>query len=230
MTITAIIEAIPSLLQGLWVTLVLAAISLALGLILAVCFAAARWSGPPWLNYPVLAYTFATRSTPLLVQLFLVYYGSGQFRLELEAIGLWWFFRDPWNCALLTFTLSTAAYTTEILVGGMRAIDRSQLEAAKAYGMSGWIRYKLIVLPQSFVYALPAYTNEIIFQLQATSLASLITIVDLTGAAANAANMSFLHYQFYALIALVYLAMVYAIIFVLGLVERHLTRFRRIAA
>jgi His/Glu/Gln/Arg/opine family amino acid ABC transporter permease subunit len=219
--------ALPSLLQGLWVTVVLAATSLVMGLLLAVAFAAARWSGPRWLNYPVLAFTFALRSTPLLLQLFLVYYGSGQFRPQFEAIGLWWFFRDPWNCALLTFTLSTAAYTTEILVGGMRAIDRSQLEAAKAYGMSGWIRFRLIVLPQSFVYALPAYTNEIVFQLQATSLASLITIVDLTGAATHAANMTFLHYQFYALIALVYLAMVYSIIFVLGFVERRLTRFRQ---
>lgn len=218
-----IIAAIPKLFDGLWVTLTLTSITVILGLIFAIPLAIARSSGPIWLNAPILAYTFFFRGTPLLVQLYLVYYGSGQFRVELEAVNLWWFFRDPWNCAILTFTLSTTAYVTEIIRGAIIAVPTGQREAAKAYGMSPFLRTRMVILPQAFSYAIPTYMNEVIFQLQATALVSLITIPDLTGVATVIANRSYDHYELYLTAAVFYLVVVYLLLLGLKQVERRLT-------
>jgi len=219
-----ILKSIPRLLDGMWVTLALTSITVVLGLLLAVPLAIVRTSGPAWLNAPIFAYTFFFRGTPLLVQLYLIYYGSGQFRAELEAIGLWWFFRDPWNCALLAFTLSTTAYTTEIIRGAILAVPTEQREAALAYGMTGFTRLRLIILPQAFAFAIPAYINEIVFQLQATALVSLITIEDITGNATLIANRTYHHYELYLTAAVIYLVLVYALLLALKQVEKRLTR------
>ncbi|MBA4491483.1 ABC transporter permease [Paracoccus sp. S1E-3] len=223
MNFEIIINALPKLFDGLGVTLTLTAITVVLGLLIAVPLAIARSSGPAWLNAIVFAYTFFFRGTPLLVQLYLVYYGSGQFRPQLEAANLWWFFRDPWNCAILTFTLSTAAYTTEIIRGAILAVPTGQREAAKAYGMTPFQRTRMVILPQAFSYAIPTYMNEIVFQLQATALVSLITIPDLTGVATVIANRTYAHYELYLTAALFYLVVVYALLLVLKQVERRLT-------
>lgn len=219
-----ILKSIPRLLDGMWVTLALTSITVVLGLLLAVPLAIVRTSGPAWLNAPIFAYTFFFRGTPLLVQLYLIYYGSGQFRAELEAIGLWWFFRDPWNCALLAFTLSTTAYTTEIIRGAILAVPTEQREAALAYGMTGFTRLRLIILPQAFAFAIPAYINEIVFQLQATAVVSLITIEDITGNATLIANRTYHHYELYLTAAVIYLVLVYALLLALKQVEKRLTR------
>ena len=220
-----VIDGLPLLLQGLAVTLVLTVSTLLFGLLIAVPLAVARWRGPKLLSSLIWCFTFCVRGTPLLVQLFLVYYGSGQFRDELEAIGLWWFFREPWNCALLTFTLSTAAYTTELLRGALMAVSNSQLEAGFAYGFTGLQKLRFIVLPQAFAYALPTYSNDIIFHLQATSFASLITIEDLAGVASVMANKTYLHYEFYLTAAAMYLVVVYSVLFALKRIEKSLRRF-----
>ena len=102
------------------------------------------------------------------MQLFLVYYGSGQFRPFLDQIGLWVLFREAYFCAVLTLTLNTAAYTAEILRGAIQGVPRGDIEAARALGMSGTLLYWRIVLPKAFRIALPAYTNEVVFLLQAT--------------------------------------------------------------
>jgi His/Glu/Gln/Arg/opine family amino acid ABC transporter permease subunit len=226
MNFAPVVDGLPGLLQGLGVTLLLAVSTLLLGLTIAIPFAIARWSGPKWLSSLILCYTFCIRGTPLLVQLFLIYYGSGQFRNELETIGLWWFFREPWNCALLAFTLSTAAYTTEILRGALMAVSNSQLEAGYAYGFSGFQKYRFIILPQAFAIAMPTYSNEIIFHLQATSLASLITIEDLAGRAGGMANDTYLPYEFYLTAASMYLVVVYSALNIMKRLEKALTRFR----
>lgn len=222
-----IVAQLPRLFEGFQVTVQLTAITLALGLALAIPLGIARALGPWWLNAPIFAYTFFFRGTPLLVQLYLIYYGSGQFRAELEAVGLWWLFRDPWYCALLTFTLSTTAYTTEILRGAILAVPQTQREAARAFGMNRWQSYRSIILPQSFGYALPAYKNEVIFQLQATALVSLITVADLTGNATVIANRTFRHYEMYLTAAVFYLVAVYGLLMVLTVIERRLTRHLR---
>ena len=110
--------------------------------------ALARLSGNPLLRWPAFAYMFYFRGTPLLVQIFLIYYGSGQFVPQLRALGLWDLFREPYFCAVLTLTLNTAAYTAEILRGAIRAVPFGEIEAARALGMSGGLRLRRIILPR----------------------------------------------------------------------------------
>jgi len=134
----AVVRNFCSLMGGAWLTIKLTVISLAIGFVLAVPVALARLSSNPLINWPALAYTFYFRGTPLLVQLFLIYYGSGQFALTFRELGLWnGMFRDAYFCALLTLTLNTAAYTAEILRGGMLGVPGGEVEAARAYGMLG---------------------------------------------------------------------------------------------
>lgn len=230
MDFQAIIDAVPKLFDGLWVTLTLTSITVVLGLFLAIPLGVARVYGPAWLNAPIFAYTFFFRGTPLLVQLYLIYYGSGQFREALEAINLWWFFREPWNCAILAFTLSTTAYVTEIIRGSILAVPAGQLEAAKAYGMTSVQRVRFVVIPQAFSYAIPTYTNEVVFQLQATALVSLITLPDITGVATVLANRTYDHYELYLTAAVFYLVLVYGLLSILKQVERYLTRHMRAVA
>jgi ABC-type arginine/histidine transport system permease subunit len=168
---------------------------------------------------PVYGFNFYFRGTPLLVQIFLVYYGSGQFQELLTQTGLWIFFQEAWFCAVLTLTLNTAAYTSEILRGGIEAIPFGEIEAAKACGMSGSLLYRRIILPKAFRLAWPAYTNEVVFLLQATSLVSIITIMDITGVARMVASRSFAFYELYITAALFYLILVYGVLFVFRKIE-----------
>src|SRR5262249_55505527 len=133
-----------------------------------------------WLAH---SYVFVFRGTPLLVQLFLIYYGLGQFRPFLQEIGVWWFFRSPYHCALLALTLNTAAYGAEIVRGGLQSVPAGQVEAARAFGMSGPTLFWRIIAPIALRQALPAYGNEIILMIKATSLASTITLMEITGLA-----------------------------------------------
>lgn len=224
MNYQAMLDALPRIVEGIPVTLALTAVSLALGIAIAVPLAIVRVSGRAWANHLVFGYTFVFRGTPLLVQLYLIYYGSGQFRHALEAVGLWSFFREPWNCAILSLTLCTAAYTTEIIRGAILAVPRADKEAGIAFGMTARQRYRFIVLPQAFAFALPAYANEVVFQLQSTALVSLITIFEITGRATLIANRTYLHYEMYITAALIYLVLVYAVLALLRLLERRLRR------
>ncbi|MEO1495082.1 MAG: ABC transporter permease subunit [Pseudomonadota bacterium] len=221
------IDAVPRLFDGLGVTLLLAGVTLILGLIFAIPLGVIRARGSRLLSAVIQVYTFCFRGTPLLVQLYLIYYGSGQFRPELEAAGFWWFFRDPWNCAFLGYTLSTTAYTTEIIRGAILAVPRGEIEASIAFGMGPFTRLRLVILPQAFGYALPSYSNEVVFQIQATALVSLITLPDITGIATVLANRTYQHYELYLTAALFYLVLVYAVLLVLKAVEARLTRHRR---
>lgn len=167
--------------SGAWITLQLLTVSLAVGLLLAVPLGVLRAMPGP-LSRVVWAYTYAFRGTPMLVQLFLIYYGLGQFSAVRESFA-WNWLQDAWFCACLAFVLNTAAYTTEIVAGAIKALPAGELEAAKAYGMGRLTMLRRIVLPQAARRALPAYGNEVIFMLHGTSLAMLVTIADLTGVA-----------------------------------------------
>jgi His/Glu/Gln/Arg/opine family amino acid ABC transporter permease subunit len=213
MDLGIIINNLPRFLSGAWITLQLTGLSALIGLILAVPVALARVSANPLLRWPAFAYMFYFRGTPLLVQIFLVYYGSGQFVPQLRALGLWEFFREPYFCALLTLTLNTAAYTAEILRGAIRAVPYGEIEAARALGMSGGLRLRRIVLPKAFRLALPAYTNEVIFLFQATSLVSIITIMDLTGVGRVLIAENFRTFEIWIFVGFCYLAMSYAILY-----------------
>lgn len=227
MDIEIIWRSVPLLVDGVWLTLQITTLSVLAGLCLAVPLSILRVMKNPWIWMPVLAFTFFFRGTPLLVQLFLIYYGSGQFSEQLRAVGLWQFFREPYFCGVLSLTLNTAAYTTEILRGAILGVPAGEIEAARACGMSGSLLYRRIIMPKAFRYAWPAYTNEVVFMLQATSLVSTITLLDITGVADMVANRSFAFYEMYPVAAAIYLVLVYGVVGLCRRIERHLLRHLR---
>ncbi len=205
-------DSMPRLLKGGWLTIELTAISVVIGLCFAVPLAILYLARNPVLSLPVRAYVFYFRGTPLLVQIFLIYYGSGQFRAFFEAAGLWTFFREPYFCAVLSLTLNTAAYTAYILRGAIQNVPFGEVEAARACGMSRGLLYRRIILPNAFRLALPAYTNEVIFLFQSTSLVSIITLLDLTGVARIIVARSFAVYEIYITAGILSLIVTYAML------------------
>lgn len=222
-----ILDSLPKLAEGVGMTLFLTVVSVAVGFVLALPLAVARTQHEPLIRLPVQTYVYLFRGTPLIVQLFLVYYGFGQYSAELKQLGLWWFFRDELNCALLVLILNTAAYSTEIFRGGINGVPVGQIEAARAVGMGRWAQYRRIIIPQALRFSWPAYTNEVVFVMQATSLVSLVTVTDLFRVAATIAKRSFAIYELYITAALIYLCISYLIIVLFGLVERRLNRHLR---
>lgn len=206
-------------LHGLWTTVWLVALALAIGLVLAVPLAIARTSHNPLINGPVFAYTYFFRGTPLFVQLSMIYYGSGQFELIRQS-WLWTLFSQAWFCALFSFVLNTAAYTAEIIRGAILATPRGEIEAARACGMSRSLMLRRIVLPSAFRRALPAYGNEVIFMLHGSAVASVITIVDLTGAARVVNSRYYTPYEAFLTAAAFYMALTFAIVWAVRLLER----------
>jgi His/Glu/Gln/Arg/opine family amino acid ABC transporter permease subunit len=223
MDLAVIVDNLPRFASGAWVTVQLTAISMLIGLVLAVPVALARLSPNPLLSWPAYGYMFYFRGTPLLVQIFLIYYGSGQFVPELRAVGLWQFFREPYFCAVLTLTLNTAAYTAEILRGAIRAVPFGEVEAARAFGMTRTLILRRVILPKAFRLALPAYTNEVIFLFQATSLVSIITIMDLTGVGRVIIAETFRTFEVWIFVGLCYLVMSYAILYAFKRLEYRLS-------
>lgn len=171
----------PKLLHGLGLTLLLTGLSAVLAGAISLPLAIFRMSASTVAQLPLRIYISFMRGTPLLGQLFLVYYGSGQFRGALQEVGLWSFFRDPFNCAVLTFTLNSIAYQIEILRGGLMGVPAGQVEAAKAVGMSRFQTYRRVILPHAYRIAQPALGNEIILLMKGSAVASVITIFDLMG-------------------------------------------------
>ena len=183
--------------------------------------ALARVSKNPFLKWPVYGYVYFFRGTPLLIQLFLIYYGAGQFDW-LKTTWAWEaLFRAAFWPAVIAFTLNTTAYTTEILRGAIEAVPFGEVEAAKALGMSKAQMYRRIILPRAFRIMLPAYSNEIIFTLQASSIASIITVLDLTGVARIVIARTFGIFEIFISIALVYLALTYLISWAFRYWEHH---------
>jgi len=178
-----IAEAFPKLIAAVDETLLLAGASVSIGFFVAIPIAIMRLSKSRSLSAFAYGYVYIFRSTPLLVQIFLIYYGSGQFRSLLDQIGLWILLRESWFCAIFALMLNTAAYTSEIIRGGIQSVPWGQLEAARAVGMSGPLLFRRIVFPVAMRQALPAYGNELMLMVKATSLASTITIIELTGMA-----------------------------------------------
>lgn len=214
------------LLEGLLVTAELVSISIVLGALLAVPLTAARLSQNRIIGGFAFGYVYFFRGTPLLAQIFLVYYGAGQFVDELKAVGLWGFFREAFNCAVLTFSLNTAAYQAEIYRGAIRSVPRGQLEAAQALGLHRLpILYK-VVLPQAAIVALRPLGNEIILLIKGSAVASIVTVFDLMGQTRLAFSRSF-DMTIYLYAAVLYLLMVEAIRRIWNRIEARLTRHLR---
>jgi len=196
-------QSLPSLLRACVTTLELTFLSLIIGICIAVPLGlmAARKTGI--LAWAAEAYMFIFRGTPLLVQIFLIYAGLAQFDLIRESF-LWIYLKQAFVCALISFSLNTAAYTANILKGAILSVPIGQIEAARACGLSRCQQYRYILLPQAFRLALPAYGNEVLIMLKSTSLASAITVMDLTGAAKNIYADTYAPYESFLTAAVLY--------------------------
>lgn len=173
-----------------------------------------------WLvRLPVFCFSYFFRGTPLLVQMFMLYYGLGQFQAIQNSV-LWPILREAYWCALIAFTLNTCAYTTEIIRGAIVTTPYGEIEAAKACGMSKLLMIRRILLPSAFNRALPAYGNEVIFMLHASSLASIITLVDITGAARIINSRFYSPYEAFLTAALFYMALTFIIAFLFKRLEQ----------
>jgi His/Glu/Gln/Arg/opine family amino acid ABC transporter permease subunit len=185
-----ITAAAPVFLGGLWTTVQLLAISSVVGLVLSMPLALARLSRSRLIAFPAAAYSNFFRGTPLLVQIYLIYYGFAQFAFVRQSV-LWSVLRYAYPCALIAFSLNMTAYVSEVVRGGIRAVPRGEIEAATALGMSPWTRTRRIVLPRAYGLMLPALSNEVVIQLKSTSLASTITLLDVTGVGRRLAAASY---------------------------------------
>ena len=221
---SVITDSLPQYASGLWLTAQLTVLSLAAGLILAIPLAVLRISPRRAVSGPVWVFTYFFRGTPMLVQLLLIYYGLGQFewiQAQWQAGNAFWLiFREPYGCALVTFTLNTCAYTTEILAGALRTTPHGEIEAAQACGMSRFTLLRRILIPGALRRALPAYSNEAIFMLHGTAIASTVTLMDLTGAARNAYSQHFAPFEAFIFAGLLYLTLTFALVGLFRLAER----------
>lgn len=208
MNVDLMIESIPALLGGLVVTVQLVAAALVVGFAIALPTALARISRHALLRWVSLAYVFFFRGTPLLVQIFLIYYGLAQFEAVRESF-LWPILRQPYWCALIAFSLNTGAYTAEVFRGGILAVPHNEIEAARAIGMSPATTFRRIVWPQALRQALPAYGNEIILLVKASSLASTVTLMDVTGVARSLSSETYMPIEIFTTAAVIYLAVTY---------------------
>ncbi len=210
-------------LHGLWVTFQIVGLSLVFGSLLSFPVALGRLSKNPVIGAVSFGYSYLMRGTPLLAQTYLVYYGLGSFNKELQAIGLWWFFRDAFNCVVLIFALNTAAYQAEILRGAIENVPKGQTEAGSAMGMHKLAIFWKIILPQALITALRPYGNEIILMIKGSAIASLVTVFDLMGETRRAYSRSF-DFQTYIWAALMYLSVVEVLRQLWDRFERYLTK------
>ncbi|AYC32287.1 ABC transporter permease [Pseudomonas cavernae] len=213
-------QSLPLYLGGVLVTLKLLAISLALGLAAALPLALMRVSRRPLINLPAWLYTYVIRGTPMLVQLFLIYYGLAQFSAVRDSL-LWPYLSNATFCACLAFAINTSAYTAEILAGSIKATPHGEIEAAKAVGMSRFKLYRRILMPSALRRALPQYSNEVIMMLHTTSLASIVTLIDITGAARTVNSQFYLPFEAFITAGVFYLCLTFILVRLFKSAERH---------
>jgi octopine/nopaline transport system permease protein len=210
------------LLAALPTTLSLFVSSIALGGILALGVVALRISRNPWLAGLAKTYIFVFRGSPLLIQLFLIYYGLGQFPEVRHSIA-WIILRDPFACAVLALALCTTAYTAEIFRGGLLAVPQREIEAARACGMSGFLLLRRIIAPIALRQALPAYSTEIVLMVKSTALASLVTVWEITGVAQRIISHTYRTMEVFICAALIYLLLNFVILRLIAILEHRLS-------
>ncbi|KAB0571375.1 ABC transporter permease [Brucella pituitosa] len=219
-------EAFMQMLSGVPLTLQLAASSIVFGAILALLFAMMRLSGIAVLDWIARLYVFVFRGTPLLVQIFIIYYGLSQFP-AIRYSFLWPILREPYWCAIIALTLNNAAYASEIIRGGLLSVPSGQIEAAKACGMSRFTCFRRIVMPLAIRQALPGYGNEMISMVKATSLASIITLMEVTGIAAKLIAETYRAIEVFVIAGAIYLAINFVLTRALMFAEYKLTPYLR---
>jgi octopine/nopaline transport system permease protein len=219
-------ESLPQMLAGFGITLQLLVVSGVLGLILAILLLLMRISGKFYLDWIAQVYIYIFRGTPILVQIFIIYYGLPQFDAIRDSI-FWTVLREPTGCAILALTLNTGAYVSEILRGGVLGVDKGLLEAGSALGMSARQKFIYITAPIATRLSLPAYSNDVISLLKSTALASTITIADMTGIARTIVADTYAPYEVFISLAIVYIIFTFGIQKLFGFIERYLSRYTR---
>ncbi|SFJ52442.1 amino acid ABC transporter membrane protein 2, PAAT family [Bosea sp. OK403] len=214
-------DVLPPMLKSLGMTGKLAILILIVGMLLAVPLAFARNATSTWLSLPANGYILIIRGIPALLQVFLVYYGLAQFEIVRSSF-LWPVFRDPFFCVILALGLNSAAYTAEIISGALRLIPKGLVEAAHSMGLSWFQTQFLVTLPLAMRAALPAYENEIILTVKATSLASTITLLDLTGVARLEVTNTYAPYEVFLTAGTIYFCITTTLSWALRKLERRL--------
>jgi arginine transport system permease protein len=199
-----ILAYLPQLMSGLSITLILMLASVVTGLALAILMTMASYSDKWLLRKFVDIIVFFIRGTPLLVQIFLIYYGIGQFAFIRDSF-LWFILREPMTCAIIALSLNSACYTTILLQGAIASVPKNEIAACEAIGMSKWLAFRRIIFPRAFRLAIPAYSNEVIMILKGTSLASTITLLDLMGMTQQLIGETYATVEFYLAAAVIYL-------------------------
>ncbi len=209
--------------DGTLITLKLVLTASVIGILLALPLSLARSSPRRRYWIPAYAYIYFFRGTPLLVQLFLIYYGLGQFEAVRESL-LWPVLSDAEYCGLLGLTLNTTAYTAEILRGGIRAVPKGEIEAARAYGMGWWLLQRRIVLPRALRIAWPAYGNEVILLLKGSALVSTIAVWDLMGEARSIFSRTYA-LEVFLFAGVIYFLLTFVFTRLFHYVERRINRY-----
>ena len=210
MDLDLMISSFPKLLNATLVTLKLLSLSLIFGLILGLFFAILRLNKSIFLNKFSYFYSYIFRGTPLLVQIFIIYFGLGQLEF-LRSSFLWIILKEPYWCAIIAFSLNTGAYTSEILRSAFETINKGFIEAGDSLGISKKIIFYKIQIPIAIRQSLPAYGNEIILMLKGTSLASTVTLMDLTGVAKYIISTTFKPIEVFIVAGGIYLFMTFVI-------------------
>ena len=210
MDLDLMISSFPKLLNATLVTLKLLSLSLIFGLILGLFFAILRLSKNVFLNKFSYFYSYIFRGTPLLVQIFIIYFGLGQIEFLRSSV-LWIILKEPYWCAIIAFSLNTGAYTSEILRSAFETINKGFIEAGDSLGISKKIIFYKIQIPIAIRQSLPAYGNEIILMLKGTSLASTVTLMDLTGVAKYIISTTFKPIEVFIVAGGIYLFLTFII-------------------
>jgi len=215
-------DVFPKLLQGVGTTGKLAILILALGMVMAVPIAYARNAKSMWLHGPANTYILLIRGIPSLLQVFLVYYGMGQLEFVRHS-ALWPVLRDPFWCVIIALGLNSAAYTAEIISGALRLIAKGPVEAAYALGLSWYQTQLKVTIPLAIRAALPAYENEIILTVKATSLASTVTLMDITGVARLEVSNTYAPYEVFLSAGAIYFCFTTMLSWLLRRLEQRLS-------
>lgn len=190
--------------NGLLITFILTLSSILIGLCLSLVMTVGSYSDSKILGKGIAGLVFFVRGTPLLVQIFLIYFGLGQFEWVRET-SLWFILREPMACAIIALSLNSACYTTVLLQGAIQSVPKNEIAACQALGMSKWLALRRVIFPRAFKIALPAYSNEVTMILKGTSLASTITLLDLMGVTQQLIAQTYQPVQYYLIAGVLYL-------------------------
>ena len=219
MDLELMINSLPKLLNAAVITLKLLSVSLIIGLFIGLFFAILRLNKNIFINRLAYGYSYVFRGTPLLVQIFIIYFGLGQIEY-LRSTVLWVILKEPYWCAIIAFALNTGAYTSEILRSAFQTIKPGIIEAGKSLGISNKVIFYKIQIPIAIRQSLPAYGNEIILMMKGTSLASTVTIMDLTGVAKYIISTTFKPIEVFIVAGGIYLFMTFIIHNVIKFLEK----------